>query len=245
MSNVNFFTELSLLMQDKDSITLQIQKTKEELTILLVPKINGKTATITLCGSPDDLNQGFMEQLIIPVEKIKGLISNAAEAKIEDVEEEEREEEEEKKLETKKVAPKKISAKKVASKISEDAKQEIEPGIENPEGKTSEEIEKEIEEERIKQEEANKLAEIAEQEAKVKEACEAKVKEDFNEAIKLGDEAFEARKYEDAEKHYETASILMPDNKIAKEKFEKSQKWVKQLITAGIIVRKEEETHGA
>lgn len=84
MSKVNFFTELFSLLQDKESIELKVQRTCDELTVLLVPKIKGKTATITICGSPEDLNEGFMEQLTIPVEKIKGLVSNAAEVKIED-----------------------------------------------------------------------------------------------------------------------------------------------------------------
>lgn len=84
MSKVNFFTELFSLLEDKESIELKVQRTGDELTVLLVPKIKGKTATITICGSPEDLNEGFMEQLTIPVEKIKGLVSNAAEVKIED-----------------------------------------------------------------------------------------------------------------------------------------------------------------
>lgn len=120
MSKVNFFTELFPLLEDKESIEVKVQRTGDELTVLLVPKIKGKTATIVLNGTPEDLNDGFMDQLAIPVEKIKGLVSNAAEVKIEDAEEEEQEEEEEEekkeKPAAKKAEPKKAAAKKSATK---------------------------------------------------------------------------------------------------------------------------------
>ena len=44
MSKVNFFTELFSLLEDKESIELKVQRTCDELTVLLVPKIKGKTA---------------------------------------------------------------------------------------------------------------------------------------------------------------------------------------------------------
>lgn len=256
MSKVNFFTELFSLLEDKESIELKVQRTGDELTVLLVPKIKGKTATITICGSPEDLNEGFMEQLSIPVEKIKGLVSNASEVKIEDAEEEEEEESEDdkkekaeiKELAKKKEAPKKAAAKKSATKKVEEPVAETKTeGEINPEGKSTEEVKAEIEKQRIEEEEAAKEAaekvarEKAEKEAEEKQKAEeaAKLKEAFELAIKNGDEAFEARKYEEAEKHYQDASTLIPDHKAAKEKFEKANKWVKQLIAAGIIVREE------
>jgi PRTRC genetic system protein E len=252
MSKVNFFTELFSLLEDKESIELKVQRTGDELTVLLVPKIKGKTATITICGSPEDLNEGFMEQLTIPVEKIKGLVSNAAEVKIEDADDSDEEEEEEdgkEKPEAKKAALKKAAAKKSATKKVEEEKPKVEEPVEeiNPEGKSTEEVEAEIERQRIEEEEVAKEAaekvaqEKAEKEAEEKQKAEeaALLQEAFELAIKNGDEAFEARKYEEAEKHYQDASTLMPDHKAAKEKFEKANKWVKQLIAAGIIVREE------
>jgi len=273
MSKVNFFTELFPLLEDKESIELKVQRTGDELTVLLVPKIRSKTATVTISGSPEDLNDGFMEQLTIPVEKIKGLISNAAEVKIEDVEEEEEEESEDnddkkEKPEAKKAAPKKAAAKKVTSKKAEEVKP-VEPVVETkteeeftPAGKSTEEIEAEIEKQRIADEAAAKEAadkaaqEKAEQEAEEKRKAEEEEKikaekaaflqETFNTEIKLGDEAFEARKYEDAEKHYELATKILPDHKAAKEKFLKAEKWVNQLIAAKILpARKEVVDHGA
>jgi PRTRC genetic system protein E len=258
MSKVNFFTELFPLLEDKESIELKVQRTGDELTVLLVPKIKGKTATIVLNGTAEELNDGFMEQLIIPVDKIKGLVSNATEVKIEDADDEEEEEEEgeEKKPEAKKAAPKKAAAKKTgkvkeeAPKVEEVA-ETIAKGEINPEGKSTEAIEHEIEKQRIEEEEDAKLA--AEQVAKEKSEAEekrlaeeeaARLKEAFENHIKVGDELFEVRKYEDAEREYEMASKLMPDHKAAKEKFEKANKWVKQLIAAGIIKR-EEAAHGA
>lgn len=252
MSKVNFFTELFSLLEDKESIDLKIQRTGDELTVLLVPKIKGKTATIVLNGTPEDLNDGFMEQLAIPVEKIKGLVSNAAEVKIEDAEEEDEKEEEgsekKEKPAAKKAEPKKAAAKKLTTKKVEEVKEfKHEEEANDIENKTSDEIESEIEKQRIEEEEAAKEAaekvaqEKAEKEAEEKRKVEeaAKLKEAFELAIKNGDEAFEARKYEEAETHYQAASTLIPDHKVAKEKFEKANKWVKQLIAAGIIVREE------
>lgn len=276
MSNVNFFTKVFPLLEDKESIDLKIQRTGDELTVLLVPKIRSKTATITMSGTAEDLNEGFLEQLIIPVEKIKGLVSNAAEVKIEDAEEEEEEEEEEgsekkEKPAAKKAEPKKAAAKKVTTKKSEEVKPKVEElvsetqteGEINPEGKSTKEIEEEIEKQRIeedtylkeaadREEAAKKEAEAILAEEKAKKQAEEKrkaeeaekLKEAFELAIKNGDDAFEARKYEEAEKHYQDANTLIPDHKEAKEKFEKANKWVKQLIAAGIIVR-EEVGHGA
>lgn len=256
MSKVNFFTELFPLLGDKESIEVKVQRTGDELTVLLVPKIKGKTATIVLNGTPEDLNDGFMDQLAIPVEKIKGLVSNAAEVKIEDTEEEEEEEEEEgtekkekpagKKAETKKSAAKKVTTKKgeeVKPKVEEPVAETQTEGEINPEGKSTEAIEAEIQKQR--EEEESAAAILAEEKAKKDEEEKrkaeeaARLQEAFDLAMKLGDEAFEARKYEDAETQYQTASTLMPDHKVAKEKFEKANKWVKQLIAAGIIVREE------
>lgn len=251
MSKVNFFTELFPLLGDKESIELKVQRTGDELTVLLVPKIKGKTATITICGTAEDLNDGFMDQLIIPVDKIKGLVSNAAEVKIEDVEEEEEEESEDdkkekaeiKELAKKKEAPKKAAVKKSATKKVEEPVAETKTeGEINPEGKSTEAIEEDtyLKEAREREASAKEAAEKVAQEKAEKEAEEAaRLQEAFDLSMKEGDEAFEARKYEDAEKHYQAASTLMPDHKAAKEKFEKANKWVKQLIAAGIIVREE------
>lgn len=247
MSKVNFFTEVGSLLEDKESIEVKIQRTGDELTVLLVPKIKGKTATITMSGTPEDLNDGFMEQLTIPVEKIKGLVSNAAEVKIEDAEEEEEEEGSDEKKDKpagKKAEPKKATAKKVTTKKAEEVKPKVEEPVAetknegeiNPVGKSTEEIEVEIQKQREEEEAAKAAADKA---AKEKAEEAARLQEAFDLSMKEGDEAFEARKYEDAEKHYQAASTLMPDHKAAKEKFEKANKWVKQLIAAGIIVREE------
>ena len=274
MSKVNFFTELFPLLEDKESIDLKVQRTGDELTILLVPKIKGKTATIAISGSPEDLNDGFMAELVKPVEKIKGLVSNASEAKIEDVEEEEEELEDTddekdapvgKKAAAKKAAPKKAAAKKTEGvKPVEPVKEEKEvvPGADHPEGKTSEQIEAEIEAERLKEEaeenarqeaehekvlaEEQIAIEKAEKEAEEKRKAEAaekeaKAKGKFEAHMKAGDEAFEARKYELAEEEYQKATELFPENKVAIEKFEKAYKWVNQLINAKILPARKEK----
>jgi PRTRC genetic system protein E len=237
MNKVNFFTELSALMQDKESIDLKIQKTGDELTVLLVPKIKGKTATITMSGSAEDLNEGFMSELLKPIEKINGLVSTASEVEIKDAEEDDNEEEaEEKKPEAKKSAPKKAATKKVDVVKSEDETPTI-----TIDDKSTDEIEAEIEKERIEAEEAERLAsEQVEKEKAEQEAKEVELKEEFNHLIKLGDESLNARQYEEAEINYQKASKLFPDNKEVYEKFIKAQKWVSQLIAAGILPERKE-----
>jgi PRTRC genetic system protein E len=266
MSKVNFFTTLSSYLDDKESIDLKVQKTGLDLTVLLVPKIKGKTATIVLSGTAEELDEEFFSELSKPVEKIKGLVSNADEVKIEDAEEEEEEESEDdkkekaeikelaKKTATKKAEIKELAKKTATKKVEKDKLKVEEPVAEtktegeiNPEGKSTEAIEEEIQKQRIEDEVAAKEAadkvaqEKAEKEAEEKRKAEeaARLQEAFDLAIKNGDEAFEARKYEDAEESYKAATILFTDHKAAKEKYEKANKWVKQLIAAGIIVREE------
>lgn len=234
MNKVNFFTELFPLLEDKESIDLKIQRTGDELTVLLVPKIKSKTATVTICGSPEDLNDGFMEQLTIPVEKIKGLVSNAAEVKIEDADDSEEEKEDKKeKPAIKKVEQKKAAAKKSATKKVEEPVAEI-----NPEGKSMDAIEAEIEKQRIEEEEAAK--EAAEKAAQEK-AEEERISKELKDLVLKGDTAFKACLFREAKKLYQEANLLQPNDKAITEKLTKANKWVEQLINDGVI--KEEEVH--
>jgi PRTRC genetic system protein E len=252
MSKVNFFTELFPLLEEKESIELKVQRTGDELTVLLVPKIKGKTATIVLNGTAEELNDGFMDQLTIPVDKIKGLVSNAAEVKIEDVEEKEEEEEEEgeekkQKPEGKKAAPKKAAAKKSgkakeeAPKIEEVAETKTEEEI-NPEGKSTDDVEAEIEKKRIEDEEAEKLAakQVAKENAEKEAEENARISKEITDFVLKGDNAFKACLFREAKKFYQEAHDLNQNDTAISEKLAKANKWLEQLINDGVIKEEEE-----
>ncbi len=249
MSKVNFFTTLASYLDDKENINLTIQKTGEDLTVLLVPKIKGKTTTITMSGTAEELDEEFFNEFSKPFDKINGLVSNADEAVIEEVEEEEQEDGDDKKdapagkkAATKKAATKKAATKKAATKEEDKPKVEkavAQPGIENPEEKTTEEIEREIEKERKEKEDAEKLK--AENLAKEQAA---KNKEEFDGFMKTGDAAFQDRKFLKAERNYKSAVELFPENEKAKAELHKASRWVTQLRDANLLKSQEEEEGG-
>ena len=94
MSDVKLFAALAALMGDKESIEIKVQKTGDELTVLAAPKMNGKTALLTLSGTAEDLDEGFVNELTKPVEKIKGLKSNAETVEVTDLDEDDDQENE-------------------------------------------------------------------------------------------------------------------------------------------------------
>lgn len=251
MSKLNFFTPIESLLQDKESIEIKVQKTGDELTVLLVPKMQGKTATITLNGTAEELEEGFLAELQKPIEKIRGLKSNAEEAKVEDLEESEEEENipegsekgrdiaKEKKAAAKKEASKKPTAKEKLKKVVENRDTEI-----NPEEKTTEQIK--AENEQAKAEEDAKLkaeaeAKAAEEEAK-KEA--ERIAKEIADLVSKGDAAFKACLFRDAKKHYQEAHQLKQDDEAIAEKLAKANKWVDQLISDGVIKEEEEAANG-
>lgn len=106
---INLFTVIAAteILKDKESIDFKIERTGDELTVMVVPKIGGKKAVLTFSGTPEELDEAIIGEILKPVEKIKGMISNADSVEITDTEE---------KKEVKKPdqakAPKKADAKK-------------------------------------------------------------------------------------------------------------------------------------
>jgi PRTRC genetic system protein E len=121
---INLFTVIAAteILKDKESIDFKIERTGDEFTIMVVPKIAGKKAVLTFSGTPEELDQAIIGEILKPVEKIKGMTSNADSVEITDTEEKK---EVKKPDQTK--APKKADTKKPLEekKVDDNAEQKL------------------------------------------------------------------------------------------------------------------------
>lgn len=81
-----FFTSISQIMTDSVDITLVIRKTNGQLTVSTLPKANrlkdeaqNHIIPLTLTGTPEEMDAGFLQAMAQPVRKAMGLISNMVE----------------------------------------------------------------------------------------------------------------------------------------------------------------------
>jgi hypothetical protein len=123
------------ILNNKDSMTIQIQKTDEEFTVMVVINKDGKSCHPVVSGTADELDEGIMQEIIKPIEKIKGLKSNADSVAIEDNDEGTVTKKPDSISKTeegkgKKASAKKVEAAKTTSTIEE--KQPIEPVVSEP-----------------------------------------------------------------------------------------------------------------
>ena len=87
-----FFKEIAETMGDRQELRLNITKIGTDLVILAVPNFKDEGKHITISGSPEDLDLGFIEEIKKPLSvKAEKLISNADSVSTEDEEEEEEE----------------------------------------------------------------------------------------------------------------------------------------------------------
>lgn len=86
---INLFTVIAAaeILKDKESIEFKIERTADEFTVMVVPKIAGKKAVLIFSGTPEELDETIIAEILKPVEKIKGMISNADTVEILDTEE--------------------------------------------------------------------------------------------------------------------------------------------------------------
>lgn len=121
------------ILNNKDSMTIQIQKTDEEFTVMVVINKDGKLCHPVVSGTADELDEGIMQEIIKPIEKIKGLKSNADSVAIEDVDEGKKIKKPDTTTKTDDGKGKKASAKKVeAAKTTPEEKQPVEPVVTEP-----------------------------------------------------------------------------------------------------------------
>ncbi len=125
---INLFTAIvaAELLKDKESIEFKIERTGEQFTVMVVPKISGKKAVLTFSGSPEELDNGIMDEIMKPVEKIKGMISNADTVEIQDTEEKKEVKKADQPKTEKKAVIKKAEKEEVAPKVDEQAEKKKE-----------------------------------------------------------------------------------------------------------------------
>ena len=81
-----FFTSISQMMTESVDLTLVIRKANGQLTVSTLPKANGlkdeaanHIIPLTLTGTPEEMDAGFLQAMAQPVRKAMGLISNMVE----------------------------------------------------------------------------------------------------------------------------------------------------------------------
>ncbi len=81
-----FFTSISQMMTESVDLTLVIRKANGQLTVSTLPKANGlkdeaasHIIPLTLTGTPEEMDAGFLQHIMQPARKATGLISNMVE----------------------------------------------------------------------------------------------------------------------------------------------------------------------
>ena len=81
-----FFTSISQMMTESVDLTLVIRKANGQLIVSTLPKANGlkdeaanHIIPLTLTGTPEDMDAEFLQQIMQPIRKATGLISNMVE----------------------------------------------------------------------------------------------------------------------------------------------------------------------
>ena len=80
-----FFTAIHQMMTESVDLTIVIRKTNGQLTVSTLPKSNGlkdeaqnHIVPLTVTGTPQELDTGFLQAVTRPIQKACGLISNMA-----------------------------------------------------------------------------------------------------------------------------------------------------------------------
>lgn len=80
-----FFTAINQMMTESVDLTIVIRKTNGQLTVSTLPKSNGlkdeaqnHIVPLTVTGTPQELDTGFLQAVTRPIQKACGLISNMA-----------------------------------------------------------------------------------------------------------------------------------------------------------------------
>ena len=80
-----FFTAIHQMMTESVDLTIVIRKTNGQLTVSTLPKSNGlkdeaqnHIVPLTVTGTPQELDTGFLQAVTRPIQKTSGLISNMA-----------------------------------------------------------------------------------------------------------------------------------------------------------------------
>ena len=124
----DFFKQLAAALDDRQDLRMNVKKIGEDLVVTVTPNFKEATKNIEMSGSPEEMDENFINEIKKPLEVKAAFSSNADEVK-EELEEEEEEEEEAPKKETssskKKPANKKAAPKKIEKEKAEKPKKEV------------------------------------------------------------------------------------------------------------------------
>lgn len=80
------FNNLASMLGDGDTLNMTITRKGERMIVSLVPKLantknelQSKISPLVLSGTPDELEDGFINAITAPIQKATGIISNANE----------------------------------------------------------------------------------------------------------------------------------------------------------------------
>ena len=80
-----FFTAIHQMMTENVDLTIVIRKANGQLTVATLPKSNGlkdeaqnHIVPLTVTGTPQELDAGFLQTVTRPIQKAGGLIANMA-----------------------------------------------------------------------------------------------------------------------------------------------------------------------
>lgn len=80
-----FFTAIHQMMTENVDLTIVIRKANGQLTVATLPKSNGlkdeaqnQIVPLTVTGTPQELDAGFLQTVTRPIQKASGLIANMA-----------------------------------------------------------------------------------------------------------------------------------------------------------------------
>lgn len=78
-----FFTAIHQMMTENVDLTIVIRKANGQLTVATLPKSNGlkdeaqnQIVPLTVTGTPQELDAGFLQTVTRPMQKASGLIAN-------------------------------------------------------------------------------------------------------------------------------------------------------------------------
>ena len=78
-----FFTAIHQMMTENVDLTIVIRKANGQLTVATLPKSNGlkdeaqnQIVPLTVTGTPQELDAGFLQTVTRPIQKASGLIAN-------------------------------------------------------------------------------------------------------------------------------------------------------------------------
>lgn len=115
---MNFFTQLTALMQPGITLNLTAVAKDGTLTVGVLPSSkDNNIPMLTLTGTPEEIDEAFFAQIQAPIERASGLITNTEDFN-KKLDEEEKDAAEEKELEKKVSQPVKKSDKKKEKKKS-------------------------------------------------------------------------------------------------------------------------------